>query len=118
MRVYLDIAKKLEKEVRNRLMPGDYLPPESQLASRFDVNRHTVRRAIDELVFNGLIERQQGRGNMVVHQPYSYPLHAKAHFTENMAEQVLTPAVRCSAESLWRSTRRLPRCFPSRWSQR
>lgn len=25
MRVYLDIAKKLEKEVRNRLMPGDYL---------------------------------------------------------------------------------------------
>lgn len=51
-----------------------------------------MRRAIDELVFNGLIERQQGRGNMVVHQPYSYPLHAKAHFTENMAEQGSYPS--------------------------
>ncbi|STQ75988.1 phosphonate metabolism transcriptional regulator PhnF [Grimontia hollisae] len=91
MRVYLDIARHLEQEVRNHFQAGDYLPPESRLAKRYDVNRHTVRRAIDELVFTGLIERQQGRGNMVVSQPYDYPLHPGAHFTDNLLEQGSLP---------------------------
>ncbi|WP_394144132.1 phosphonate metabolism transcriptional regulator PhnF [Vibrio atypicus] len=91
MRVYLDIAKHLEQDVRRYFQAGDYLPAESALAKRFAVNRHTVRRAIDELVFNGLIERQQGRGNMVVSQPFDYPLHCGAHFTDNLLEQGSSP---------------------------
>ncbi len=91
MRVYLDIARQLESQVKNHFQAGDYLPPESALAKTFDVNRHTVRRAIDELVFSGLVERQQGRGNMVVSQPYDYPLHPGAHFTDNLLEQGSLP---------------------------
>lgn len=92
MRVYLDIARQLEQWVKDQCCAGQYLPSESKLAERFAVNRHTVRRAIDELVFNGLIERQQGRGNMIVLQPYDYPLHAGAHFTENLQEQGTYPS--------------------------
>ena len=100
MRVYLDIARHLEQEVRKHFQAGDYLPPESKLAKKYDVNRHTVRRAIDELVFTGLVERQQGRGNMVVSQPYDYPLHSGAHFTDNLIEQGSLPTSQVISKGL------------------
>lgn len=48
--LYVQIARQLEQEVAALYSPGDYLPSEGELASRFGVNRHTLRRAIDELV--------------------------------------------------------------------
>ena len=47
---YQEIAAKLEQELRQHYRCGDYLPAEQQLAARFEVNRHTLRRAIDQLV--------------------------------------------------------------------
>lgn len=91
MPVYLDIAQILETEVRQQYQPGDYLPPEGQLARRFDVNRHTLRRAIDELVNSGLVQRQQGKGNRVVRQPNEYRVHSGAHFTKNSIEKGARP---------------------------
>ncbi|WEM44151.1 phosphonate metabolism transcriptional regulator PhnF (plasmid) [Photobacterium sp. DA100] len=91
MPVYLKIAKELEDDLRHKYLAGDYLPSESQLAKYFQVNRHTVRRAIDELVTAGLILRQQGKGNMVLSQPADYYLHAGAHFTGNLLEQGALP---------------------------
>ena len=44
---YQEIAAKLEQELRQHYRCGDYLPAEQQLAARFEVNRHTLRRAID-----------------------------------------------------------------------
>ncbi|MBB7044280.1 GntR family transcriptional regulator [Escherichia coli] len=42
---YQEIAAKLEQELRQHYRCGDYLPAEQQLAARFEVNRHTLRRA-------------------------------------------------------------------------
>ena len=50
---YQEIAAKLEQELRQHYRCGDYLPAEQQLAARFEVNRHTLRRAIDQLVEKG-----------------------------------------------------------------
>ena len=41
---YQEIAARLEQELRHHYRCGDYLPAEQQLATRFDVNRHTLRR--------------------------------------------------------------------------
>ncbi len=41
---YQEIAAKLEQELRQHYRCGDYLPAEQQLAARFEVNRHTLRR--------------------------------------------------------------------------
>ncbi len=92
MRIYLKISRQLESDIRQYFRPGEYLPPEMQLADRFRVNRHTVRRAIDELVANGLIQRHQGKGNMVLRQPHLYRLHDGAHFTGNLLEQGSLPS--------------------------
>ena len=64
----------LYKEVKRRLTrglatgewkPGQAIPSESRLAERFDVSIGTIRKAIDELVAERILLRQQGRGTFV-----------------------------------------------------
>ena len=45
--------------------PGQMIPSESELASRFGVSQGTVRKAIDELATDNLLMRRQGRGTFV-----------------------------------------------------
>lgn len=91
MPVYLDIAHTLEQEITNQYSVGDYLPSEKILAQRFTVNRHTVRRAVEELIMLGKVQRYQGKGSVVLAPPLLYPLHANAHFTGNLLEQGTHP---------------------------
>ena len=45
--------------------PGDALPSEAALAQRFGASPGTVRRALDEMATEHLVERRQGRGTFV-----------------------------------------------------
>ena len=60
-RVYREIAKEIES---GALQPGDRLPSERWLCDELGVSRATVRRAIEELVADGLVE-SRGRGSFV-----------------------------------------------------
>ena len=84
---YQEIAAKLEQELRQHYRCGDYLPAEHQLAVRFEVNRHTLRRAIDQLVEKGWVQRRQGVGVLVLMRPFDYPLNAQARFSQNLLDQ-------------------------------
>ena len=84
---YQEIAAKLEQELRQHYRCGDYLPAEQQLAARFEVNRHTLRRAIDQLVEKGWVQRRQGVGVLVLTRPFDYPLNAQARFSQNLLDQ-------------------------------
>jgi GntR family transcriptional regulator len=64
----------LYKEVKRRIMaelingewrPGAAIPAEKKLAERFVVSIGTVRKAIDALVAENILIRQQGRGTFV-----------------------------------------------------
>lgn len=64
----------LYKEVKIRLTrglasgewkAGEAIPSESRLAERFSVSIGTIRKAIDELVADRILLRQQGRGTFV-----------------------------------------------------
>lgn len=85
--VYQAIAAQLEEELSQNYSCGEYLPSEKQLAERYSVNRHTLRRAVDELVNKGLVQRRQGVGILVLMRPYNYPLHSQARFSQNLLEQ-------------------------------
>lgn len=45
--------------------PGEAIPSESELASRFSVSQGTVRKAIDEMAADNLLVRRQGKGTYV-----------------------------------------------------
>src|SRR5690606_14468787 len=78
------IAHQLEQEIAQFYAAGNCLPSEKELVLRFGVNRHTLRRAIDELVDMGLVERQHGRGVFVLDTHIDYQIGAATRFTENI----------------------------------
>lgn len=45
--------------------PGDAIPSEAELATRFGVSQGTVRKAIDEMAAENMLIRRQGKGTFV-----------------------------------------------------
>ena len=84
MAVYKEIAQALEQDIRKNLSCGDYLPSEAELAKRFAINRHTLRRAVDQLVDAGMLLRQQGKGTLVVENTIAYTIGPRARFSESL----------------------------------
>lgn len=66
--------------------PGSRLPTEAELAKRFGVNRHTVRRALAGLAADGLVRTTQGSGTFAEAPPLAYPLSARTRFSEIVAQ--------------------------------
>lgn len=77
------IADALAAEIAAGLYaPGQRLPTEAALASRFAVNRHTVRRALAALAEGGRVRASQGRGTFVEEAPLAYPIGPRTRFSE------------------------------------
>ena len=72
---------------------GDRVPPERELSAAWGVARMTLRRALDELVGEGVIVRQQGRGTFVARPRMARHLSIKS-FTEEMRKQGRVPSSR------------------------
>jgi GntR family transcriptional regulator len=51
--------------VASEWRPGEAIPSEVELASRFGVSQGTVRKAIDELATENILVRRQGKGTFV-----------------------------------------------------
>jgi len=71
--------------------PGDMLPPESELVTTYDVSRTVVRQALDQLVNEGLIYRQRGRGTFVTHPTVEQSLVRIISFTDDMRQRGCVP---------------------------
>lgn len=64
--LYQQLQRSLRGAIENGIIgPDDALPPERDLAETLGVSRITVRKAIDELVEDGLLIRKQGSGTFV-----------------------------------------------------
>ncbi|ARS52291.1 GntR family transcriptional regulator [Kushneria konosiri] len=66
----LPLYQRLREEIMDRIAngewpPGETIPTEAELTRRYGIAVGTVRRAIDTLVNEGLLERSQGRGTFV-----------------------------------------------------
>lgn len=82
--VYIQISVALRRDIQSFYRAGEMLPSEAELAARYNVNRHTLRRAVDELVADGIVERQHGRGVCVLAPAIDYCIGAQTRFTENL----------------------------------
>ena len=65
------------------------LPTEGEFAVRFDVNRHTIRRAIASLESRGLVRVEQGRGIFLQDYAVHYSVGKRARFSETLKQQRL-----------------------------
>ena len=67
---YLTLYEQMMQHLRVAIRTGEYtpgqrLPSENELCIQFGVSRITARRAVQELVNEGLLERKQGKGTFV-----------------------------------------------------
>jgi len=58
-------SRLVQALVTGQYVPGKALPPEKDLAAEFGISIGTLRKAVDELVSEGILIRQQGRGTFV-----------------------------------------------------
>lgn len=89
---YQRIYQLLLREIQRGHLAGDLLPSENELAKRFNVNRHTVRRATDELVRNGIVRKKRGFGTEIVDPALTYPLQRAMRFTASLESLDLSVA--------------------------
>jgi GntR family phosphonate transport system transcriptional regulator len=82
--VYRQISQLLRQEIQNFYEAGDVLPTEADLAQRFNVNRHTLRRAVDGLVTEGMVVRRHGKGMYVLAPAIDYAIGPRTRFTETL----------------------------------
>ena len=67
-RVYVLVSEGIKNGV---YPPGELLPSENALADTYQVSRITIRRALDQLVDDGLVTKRQGQGSIVTLKGHS-----------------------------------------------
>jgi GntR family transcriptional regulator len=98
--LYLQLQDTLRDAITSRqLAPDAAIPTERELAEEFKVSRITVRKAIDGLVYEGLLTRRQGAGTFVtkrVEKSYS----KMSSFTEDMISRGRVPSSKWLSKSV------------------
>jgi GntR family transcriptional regulator len=98
--LYQQLVDKLTAQIRRgELRPGDRVPSEREIAENLNVSRTTARLAIEELVANGLVYREQGRGTFVAVSA-KHSLIGFASFSEDVMARGLKPGSRILAQEL------------------
>ncbi|HSU06046.1 MAG TPA: phosphonate metabolism transcriptional regulator PhnF [Acetobacteraceae bacterium] len=93
--LWRQIANRLQRDIASgHYPPSGQLPTEQVLSRHFGVNRHTVRRALEELSRGGLVRVEQGRGSFVADDVIEYAVEPRTRFSEWIRRQNREPSGR------------------------
>ncbi len=62
-----------------------------ELAKQYNVSRITVRRAVDDLVSQGLVEKKQGKGTFICRQKFAKDIKNLQSFSEMCRHMNMKP---------------------------
>ena len=85
--------RQIQIILKSRIQQGDYgvgsyLPSENELCKTYKITRTTARKALDELLREGFIEKQHGKGSRVKERRQSLGLLTVKGFSEAVEENV------------------------------
>jgi GntR family transcriptional regulator len=86
MPLYLQLKENLKDYIKDNFSPGDMIPIESEIEEMYQVSRMTVRKAIDELVDEQIVMKQQGRGTFVQSPKITQDMSRIFSWTEEMQQ--------------------------------
>ena len=91
---YQEVKQKITEDlVRGRYPMGQALPAEKDLSKELDVSIGTLRKAVDELVAEGIVVRRQGRGTYVAEHDLKRLLYYFFHVVKHDVEKKVYPKV-------------------------
>jgi GntR family transcriptional regulator len=103
---YQAVRAYLVELIENELREGDAVPSERALTERFGVSRMTVRQALESLVSDGVLQREQGRGTFVAPSRIDFEMRLTT-FAEDARRRGLTPGTRVLAAATVPATPRV-----------
>ncbi len=101
-KLYVQIYTIILEKIESGAWPaGTQIPPEDELCRIYDVSKATVREAVQELVREGYLTRQQGKGTFVT---YSLP-HLGILMRIRLSEDIFGEEVKVSRYVIERGIR-------------
>ena len=92
---YYQLKEILENRLKSgEFQPGDQFPTDDELCAEYSLSRGTVRRAVDLLVDEGRLRREQGRGTFITAPKLSPVYFRLAGFDEDMRQRGREPSTR------------------------
>ena len=100
------LYRALADDIRERIRSGEFaigaqIPTEHELCAGEGVSRTTVRQAVQALVGEGVLERQQGRGTFVTPR-FAHDLGHLRSFASDLAAQGAPVTTRLLDAVFWR----------------
>ena len=97
---------QLKELIRDRICsgewsPGSLIPSERALCERYGISRMTARQSVTELVHEGLLYREQGRGTYVGRPKIAQQLLRLTGFTEDMQAREQRPGAKVLSAEMW-----------------
>ncbi|AZU64077.1 GntR family transcriptional regulator [Neobacillus mesonae] len=90
--LYHQLKERLKEAIETgRWTLGDKIPSENQLMDQFGVSRNTSKKAIEELVQEGILYRVQGKGTFVAKPKLQQSLMGFYSFSKVLKEKGLNP---------------------------
>lgn len=73
--LYYQLEEEIKEAIQKlELAPGEMIPSEKEYTEKYEISRMTVRQAISNLVNDGYLYRQRGKGTFVAQQKLEQPL--------------------------------------------
>jgi GntR family transcriptional regulator len=91
LKLYVQIYTIIREKIKSGEWPaGTQIPTEDELCKTYDVSKVTVREAIQELVREGCLKRQQGKGTFVTYSVPHPGLGMRTRLSEDMFGEGVT----------------------------
>lgn len=92
---YYQLKEIIREQVRTGAWPpGEPIPSERELSEQYGISRMTVRQSVSELVNEGLLFREQGRGTFVNRPKIAQQLFRLTGFSEDIGARHQRPGAR------------------------
>jgi GntR family transcriptional regulator len=90
--IYHQLEEFIKAQIESgELKPDETIPSERVYADMFQISRMTIRQALTNLVNDGYLYRQKGKGTFVNKKKVEQRLQGLTSFTEDMRERGFTP---------------------------
>ncbi|MDQ1000851.1 GntR family transcriptional regulator [Neobacillus niacini] len=91
--IYHQLEEHIKQQIESGILQEEtVIPSEREFAERFQISRMTVRQAINNLVSEGYLKRQKGKGTFVNKKKVEQELQGMTSFTEDMLSRGMNPS--------------------------
>lgn len=85
--LYVQLKNKLKKDIEQNYKAGELIPSELKIEKEYEVSRITVRKAIELLERENILEKKQGSGTFVKEQKILYDANSIGSLTQRLNKQ-------------------------------